>query len=407
MEDIQQARQILKGNLREVAKHLEHEMQEAASSLAFEKAQELKEKLDLLDSFQSKSIIVNNKMQDFDIITVSSEESIFYLNYTKLENGMMNISESFKVKQKLDESESDILSLTYADKYERYNSKAQVVLSNKEFDTWDENIELILPKIGDKRKLVELSMKNLLQFKKDDIQKKNAHISPNQRVVQQLQSDLKLKEPPNHIECFDNSNIQGTNPVASMVCFKDGKPSKKDYRHFKIKTVVGPDDFSSMNEIVTRRYKRLVEENSPLPKLIIIDGGKGQLNAACDALKEVGVYEQIPIIGIAKKLEEIYYPEDSVPVHISKKSESLRLIQHLRDEAHRFAITFHRSLRSKGQTKSELDEIIGIGPKTKESLLKHFRSIKKIKAASLEDLELVVPKSKAKIIYDYIQKKET
>ncbi|WP_109833007.1 excinuclease ABC subunit UvrC [Reichenbachiella versicolor] len=405
MLDIQQTRSILKGNLKEVESHLTTRMTVAASSLEFEKAQELKEKIDLLQNFQSKSIIFNKKIQDTDIITITQHESTFYINYTKLENGMINISESIKLKNKLDESTAEILSLTYTELRQRYESTANLVLSNLEFDTWNDKVILEIPKIGDKKKLVELSYKNVLQFKKEDINKRYNHITPQQRVVQQLKDDLKLKALPNHIECFDNSNIQGTNPVASMVCFKNGKPSKKDYRHFKIKTVIGPDDFSSMNEIVTRRYKRLIEEDQPLPNLIIIDGGKGQLSAACDALKKVGVYEKIPIVGIAKKLEEIYYPEDSIPVHISKKSESLRLIQHLRDEAHRFAITFHRSLRSKGQTKSELDEIQGIGPKTKTDLLKHFKSFKKIKEASLEDLKMAIPKSKAEIVFSYIQKK--
>ncbi|WP_420579991.1 helix-hairpin-helix domain-containing protein [Reichenbachiella sp.] len=322
----------------------------------------------------------------------------------RVDNGIINISDSLSVSKRLDETDEKILESLMVQLREKFNSTSNTILTNKIFEYWQESVEVTVPQIGDKKKLVELSLKNALYHKKEALSQAEKTKQKDNRVTQQLMDDLKLKTIPNHIECFDNSNIQGTNPVASMVCFKKGKPSKKDYRHFKIKTVVGPDDFGSMKEIVLRRYKRLQEEKSPLPNLIVIDGGKGQLHAACDALKALNLYTEIPIIGIAKRLEEIYYPEDSIPLHISKKSESLKLIQQLRDEAHRFAITFHRSLRSKSQVVSELDQISGIGEKTKLQLLTTFKSYKKILQASPEELIEAVGKAKASIILEHKKK---
>lgn len=404
MEEISQARNILKGNIRVVSEHFKQKMQEASEELDFENAQLFKDKLDSLEKFQLKTVIVNKSIGDVDIVSVTSTDKDIFLNYMKAEGGMINISESHVFKRKTDAEVEEILPQLVHTIRKRYYSTAKQIFSNLAFDSWDESVKVIVPQIGDKRKLVDLSLKNALLYKKEKIASKDPVGSRSRRVLEVLQTELSLKELPVHIECFDNSNIQGTNPVASMVCFKNGKPSKKNYRHFKIKTVEGPDDFKSMNEIVNRRYSRLINENQPLPNLIIIDGGKGQLHAAVDALKDVGVYEKIPVVGIAKKLEEIYYPEDSLPLHISKKSEALKLIQHLRDEAHRFAITFHRKLRSQSQTVSELDVISGIGPSTKKKLLSHFKSFKKIQLADEQELIDIVGKSKAQIVIEHIKK---
>lgn len=405
LQEIAHARHIIRGNLKVVRDHFQEGMNSASAALQFEDAQLYKNKLDMLEKFQSRTVIVNKKLHNTDIITITSNDSKAFINYMRIDQGMINISDSFDVNKKLDESDEDILPLLALNLREQFNSRAKTLLTNVDFESWDENIKVIKPKIGDKKTLIDLSFKNALLHKKDYISKKESRQSPQERILLQLQEDLRLKQLPVHIECFDNSNIQGSDPVASMVCFKNGKPSKKDYRHFKIKTVVGPDDFGSMKEIVGRRYSRLIEEKSPLPQLIIIDGGKGQLNAACEALQSLGVYGDIPIIGIAKRLEEIYYPEDSIPVHISKKSESLKLIQQLRDEAHRFAITFHRQLRSKGQVKSQFDDIPGIGEKTRQLLMKEFKSFNKVVQCDPDRLVALIGKSKASKISEYIQKK--
>ncbi len=404
MQDIQQARHILKGNLKTVSDFFKSGMKQASEQLDFERAQEFKEKLDLLEKFQSRTVIVNKKFHNVDVLTTSLDKDHVYINYTQVKDGFINISESYRLKNALENIE-DLLPTFLHDLKGKFDSQSKILLTNQAFDSWDEHLDVSIPVRGPKKDLVNLSLKNVLQFKKEHLSKTQSAVPRETRILKQLQEDLKLNELPKIIECFDNSNIQGTNPVASMVCFKNGRPSKKDYRHFKIKTVEGPDDFKSMNEIVSRRYKRQVEESKPLPQLVIVDGGKGQLSSAVAALKDLGLYGKIPIVGIAKKLEEIYYPEDSIPVHISKKSESLKLIQQLRDEAHRFAITFHRNLRSKGQTKSELDEIQGIGPQTKSILLKEFKSVKKVKEAGLEQLEALIGKSKAKKVIEYLQKK--
>lgn len=405
LKEIDQARHIIKGHLKIVKDHFLTNMKLAAENLEYETAQEFKTKIDFLDKFKSRTVIVNKKLVGIDVITITSTDKKAFINYMRVDNGIINISDSVTVAKRLDETDEQILELLITELRARFDSQSTTILSNKSFECWQESVEVVIPQIGDKKKLVELSLKNALYHKKEALSQAEKSKQKENRVTLQLQNDLKLKTIPNHIECFDNSNIQGTNPVASMVSFKKGKPSKKDYRHFKIKTVVGPDDFGSMREIVYRRYKRLQEEQLPFPDLIVIDGGKGQLHAACDALKELGVYTDIPIIGIAKRLEEIYYPEDSIPLHISKKSESLKLIQQLRDEAHRFAITFHRSLRSKGQVTSELDQIEGIGSQTKQKLLTKFKSYKKISQCSLEELTEAIGKSKAQIIFDYTQKK--
>ncbi|MGW8122473.1 excinuclease ABC subunit UvrC [Roseivirga echinicomitans] len=406
LKDVDQALNILKGNLGLPKSYFKERMQEAAAGLHFEKAQEFKEKLELVDDFHSKSVIVSPKLTDVDVFTIVSDEKYAFVNYLRIKNGMINLSKTNEIKKQLNETDEDILSLMLVDLRDRYQSITKEILTNKELDLGSDTFQPVVPQIGDKRKLVELSLKNSLFAKKEKYQSLDNVKDKGNRVLKQLQKDLQLKELPVHIECFDNSNIQGTNPVASMVCFKMGRPSKKDYRHYKIKTVVGPDDFASMTEVVGRRYKRLLEEKQPLPKLIVIDGGKGQLSASCDALKALGIYGEIPIIGIAKRLEEIYFPEDSFPLHIDKKSESLRLIQKLRDEAHRFAITFHRDLRSKNSFNFELENVKGIGRFTVDKLLKEFRTMSGIESASFEALSAVAGESRARRIQNFFQQKK-
>jgi len=403
IEDIKSTKEILKGNLHVVRSHYKNLMSQASQELNFESAQRIKDKLDLLEKFQTKSLIVNPKISDIDVIGIVSDDGVLYVNFMKIQHGSIRISETVEVKPKIEENFQESLQTILFNLRSKYDSLSNEVLSNRMFEIW-EDITLTIPKIGDKKKLLDLSLKNAIYFKNDQILKKESKVK-NNTVVNILQKDLRLKNPPNHIECFDNSNIQGTNPVASMVCFKHGKPAKSEYRKFNIKTVEGPDDFASMKEVVGRRYKRLITENQELPGLVVIDGGKGQLHSACEALKELNVYGQIPIIGIAKRLEEIYFPEDQFPIHISKKSPSLKLLQHLRDEAHRFAITFHRNQRSRKSNLSELDKIKGIGKNTKETLLKTFKSVKRIGATSLDELKPIVGNAKAEIIHRYFNRK--
>ncbi|MTI33327.1 excinuclease ABC subunit UvrC [Xanthovirga aplysinae] len=393
--DIEHIRHIIKGHLGEVRSYFQQRMQDMADTLEFEKAQAFKEKLESLELYQAKSQVVNPAIASVDVFVIVSDDKMAFINYLKVIDGAINVAETIEVKKKLNEQDQDILSLFMVELRDKFASTSKEILTNIPLDTDFENIKLTVPQIGDKKKLVDLALKNAIYYKKERYSRIESKKELELRVLKQMKDDLQLPNLPLHIECFDNSNIQGTNPVASMVCFKNGRPSKKDYRKYNIKTVVGPNDFASMEEIVGRRYKRLKEEAQSLPNLIIVDGGKGQLSAACNALKSLGLYGQIPIIGIAKRLEEIYYPEDSYPLHIDKKSETLKLIQRLRDEAHRFAITFHRDKRSKASIQSELDTIGGIGPKTVDKLLKTFKSIKKIKEASLEDLSAVVGKDKA------------
>lgn len=406
LDDVNQAIHILKGNLSIPKQFFKEQMTSAAQKLEFEKAQQYKDKLESVDRFQSKSIVVSPNISDMDVFTIVSDEKWAFVNYLRIKNGTINLSQTSEIKKRLNESDEEILSLMIIDLKDKFQSTAKEVLTNRELALNTENFKLLLPQRGDKKKLIDLSLKNALFAKKEKYTSLENVKDKGNRVLKQLQADLSLKELPVHIECFDNSNIQGTNPVASMVCFKMGRPSKKDYRHYKIKTVVGPDDFGSMKEVVGRRYKRLLDENEPLPKLIVIDGGKGQLNAACEALKELNIYGEIPIIGIAKRLEELYFPEDSFPIHIDKKSESLRLIQKLRDEAHRFAITFHRDLRSKNSFNFELEEVKGLGKATVDKLLQKYRTMSKIEQAPHEEIESLIGKSKAAIVTNYIKQKK-
>jgi excinuclease ABC subunit C len=391
---IEQAHHILKGNIHLAKNILKAEMVNSSESLDYEKAHQFKLKLDLLEKFQSSSIIVSPKITDLEVITIISDEKLSVVNYLKVINGTITQTKTLEIKKKLVETDEEILSLALLNLREELKSNSTEVISNIPFSMPLTDISISVPQIGDKKKLIDMSLKNIVFYlqKLKNIPKESRET----RVLSTLQKDLQLKELPDHIECFDNSNLQGTSPVAAMVCFKNGKASKKDYRHFNIKTVIGANDFDSMHEIVFRRYKRCIDESLPLPKLIIIDGGKGQLNAACNALISLDLYGKIPIVGIAKRLEEIFYPGDMDPLYIDKKSESLKLIQVIRNEAHRFAINFHRDKRSKTHLTSEMNEIAGIGKSTFNKLLKEFKTLSNIKNASEEDLSKVIGNKRAK-----------
>ncbi|MEP1034447.1 excinuclease ABC subunit UvrC [Ekhidna sp.] len=403
LEDIEEAKKILKGKVGIVSKSYKEKMHTAATDLKYELAQSFKVKLDLLEKFQTRSLIVNQKITSTDVFSMTQSESqkSIFINYMRIENGAIVNSETLEVRKKIEENDLEVFRFTIFDLRKKYGSSNQFILTNTEVEPW-EGVEVSVPKIGDKKKLIELSFKNALYYKKERLSQKSTQ--PNETILQYLKEDLKLPELPVHIECFDNSNIQGTNPVASMVCFKNGKPSKSNYRKFNIKTVIGPDDFASMKEVVGRRYAHLKNEGIKYPNLVVIDGGKGQLSSACDALKELGIYGEIPIIGIAKRLEEIYFPEDDIPIYISKKSTSLKLLQRLRDEAHRFAITFHRQKRSKASVQSALDSIPGIGETTREKLMREFGSVKRLKQSSVKDLVKLVGKARADHILKAIKK---
>ena len=405
LEEIALARNILKGDVSVVENYFTMRMEEASMQMEFEKAAVYKHKLELLDKFQSKSLVVNNKITDIDVITITSTEQEAFINYMQVKEGAIIFSKNLEVKKKLEETDEDVLSLAAQEMRTEYRSSNTTIFSNIALSTKQDEVENIVPQIGDKRKLVGLSLKNALFAKAKRETEKAEKKDKKNKVLGILQQDLRLNTWPEIIECFDNSNFQGTSPVASMVRFVDGKPDKKGYRHFNIKTVVGANDFASMKEIVGRRYKRILEEESAFPSLIVVDGGKGQLSSACEALQELGLYGKIPIIGIAKKLEEIYYPEDSTPLHISKKSPGLMLLQKIRDEAHRFAITFHRVKRAQGTFKTELEEVEGIGKKTADKLLSHFKSWTKIKDATEEELAGVAGKSAAEKITSFVAKK--
>lgn len=390
LEDISQARFILKGNLSIVANHFQSAMEAAAKSMDFEKAQIYKDKIGLLEKYQNKSLVVNRFITDVDVVTLISTDLHVYINYLIIKEGAIIFSKTVSGQKKLDEADEEIISTVAQELRSQAKSTNTHIISNIPISFFNDGIENSIPQIGDKKKLVALSIKNALELKRETELTKLDRKSKHVEILQILQHDLQLKQLPIVIECFDNSNIQGTSPVASMVRFVNAKPDKKGYRHFNIKTVEGPNDFASMKEIVSRRYKRMLEEQKEFPDLIIVDGGKGQLSSAVEALKELNIYGQIPIAGIAKRLEEIYVPEDNLPLLINKKSPGLRLIQQMRDEAHRFAITFHRLKRSKKNTKSMLEGITGIGEQTANKLLLHFKSLKKIKEAPFDELKIIV-----------------
>lgn len=407
-KNIEYVKEILKGNVSNVSNAIYEEIQELASELKFEEAEKLKEKYLLIENFKQKSTVVTNINYNIDVLGYDEDENAAYINYLNVHNGAIIKAYTFEYKKKMDESKEELLGLGIIEMRERFNSNSKEIVIPFYPDVSLSEVTFTIPQRGDKRKLLDLSLRNVKQYKVDKL-KKSETLNPEQRsvrILKEIQNDLHLKELPVQIECFDNSNIQGTNPVSACVVFKMGKPSKKDYRHFIVKTVEGPDDFSTMREVVYRRYKRLLAEQAPLPQLIIIDGGKGQLSAACESLKELELYGKIAIVGIAKRLEEIYYPEDSIPLYLDKNSETLKVTQHLRDEAHRFGITFHRDRRSKSQIQSELDTIKGIGEETKKILFKRFKSLKRIKEANPQELEDVIGKHKASLIIAHLNDKQ-
>jgi excinuclease ABC subunit C len=400
-ENMRAAKSLIKGQLSEAKLQLKNKMQEAAAELQFETAARYKKKLDSLENYQSKSTIVNEIKHDVDVFSIVSDERFAFANYIKVSNGIICQTQTFEIKKKLEESDATLLNFAIAEVREKYQSESKEIIVPINLDWEDERITITVPKGGEKKKLLDLSIKNALYYKKEKLsqyEKLNPEIKVD-RILNLMMQDLRLTEPPKHIECFDNSNLQGTNPVSACVVFKDTKPSKKDYRHFIPRTVVGPDDFATMREVVYRRYARLLEENQTLPNLIIVDGGKGQLSSAVESLKELGIYGKVPIIGIAKRLEELYYPEDELPLYIDKKSETLRIIQQLRDEAHRFGITHHRKRRSNNTLVTELENIKGVGPETAKALLLELKSVKKIKEASLALIVDIVGESKGKLVY--------
>ncbi len=404
--DISAIRNIIKGNFKESLEKFSELMQDFAAKMEFEEAQKIKVKLEQLSNYQAKSTVVNPTINNVDVFSVISDESFGYVNFFKIANGSIIQSHTSEIKKKLDETDKTLLELSIIEIRQRFHSQSKEIYVPFAVDVGDD-IKVTIPKTGDKKRIVELSIRNARYFRQDRF-KQLKIVDPDRhanRIMSQMKTDLRLKEAPRHIECFDNSNIQGTHPVAACVVFRNGKPSKKEYRHYNIKTVVGPDDFASMEEVVFRRYKRLLAENESLPQLIIVDGGKGQLSSALKSLDVLGLRGKIAIIGIAKRLEEIYYPGDPVPLYLDKKSESLKIIQFLRNEAHRFGITLHRNKRSKSAIQSELEQIPSIGKQTITRLLRKFKSAKRVKSATLEELELEVGHSRAKIIVEYFNKK--
>ena len=400
---ISNIRDFLKGNLSSSINYFKNEMKTASGSLHFEKAQKAKEKIELLENYQAKSTVVNSKLNNIDVFSIISDSSHAYVNHLQVAFGRIVRFHNVEIKKKLEETDKELLLMTLVNLREKFSSKNNTVISNIKFDKVLD-LKFISPKAGDNKKLLDLSVRNATQFKIEKL-KQVQIVDPERhtnRILNQMKIDLRLNEIPKHIECFDNSNIQGSNPVASCIVFKNSKPSKKDYRHFNIKTVEGPDDYASMEEVVFRRYKRMLDEKSVLPSLIIIDGGKGQLSSSIKALKKLKLENTIAILGIAKRLEEIFYPNDPIPLYLNKKSETLKVIQQMRNEAHRFAITFHRNKRSKQALTSSFDGIPGIGEKTKIALLKRFKSLKKIKETSLELLISEVGESKAKKLKEFL-----
>ncbi|MCB0662432.1 MAG: excinuclease ABC subunit C [Saprospiraceae bacterium] len=397
-EKIEQIKNTLKGNFASVKRHFQELMIKHSEDLQYEKAQQIKDKLSAFEDYQGKSTVVNQNIKDVDVFSIAGDEKSAYVNYLKVVNGAIINTYTQELVKNLDSEPEDLLSFTIPQLREKFNSIAGEILVPMEIEFPTDEFKVTVPKIGDKKKLLELSEKNvkyhLLQKQKEKASQTRKQTS-SERILRTLQSDLNMDVLPMHLECFDNSNFQGSYPVSSCVVFKNAKPSKKDYRHYNVKTVEGPNDFATMEEVVRRRYTRLVKENEPLPQLVIIDGGKGQLGAAAKILQEIGILEKVTLIGIAKRLEEIFFPGDPVPIYINKKSESLKLIQQARNEAHRFAITFHRDQRSRGLTKTSLTDIKGVGAKTAEKLLKHFGSVKKIQAASQEELASLAGKSAA------------
>ena len=398
---IEDIRQIIKGDFGSSVQYLKQQMKQAASNLEFEQAQRLKERIDILQNYQSRSTVVNPKITNVDVFTVLTDATHAYVNFLQLAHGLIVRSHTLELKKQLDEEESELLRLAIVELWQRFGSASKEVYLPYPVELGDA-VKISIPQMGDKKKLMDLSLRNAQHFRMEKFKQKKI-VDPDRhvkRLMGQMKEDLRLSTEPLHIECFDNSNMQGTNPVAACVVFRNGKPVKKEYRHFNIKTVEGPDDFASMEEVVFRRYRRLIQEGEELPQLIVIDGGKGQLSSALKSLDILGLRGKIAIIGIAKRLEEIYFPNDPIPLYLDKKSETLKIIQQLRNEAHRFGITFHRQKRNKAAIGSTLEQIKGVGKATAEELLKKFRSVKRVKEASLDDLIAVVGKSKAQKVFN-------
>lgn len=397
---IERIKQILRGETHELLEYLRDDMARLASELKFEEAQAVKERYQLIERYQARSVIVSQTVNDVDVFAIDDDDRDVYINYMHVRRGAVVRSVTLRYKRSLDESQPQLLAYALDEIKQSLGVVYDEVIVPVAPEVEMDGVTFTIPRRGDKAKLLEVSQKNARQAKIDAL-KHMEKVNPEQRterLLERMKADFRLNVLPTHIECFDNSNIQGTNPVASCVVFRNGKPSKRDYRHFNIKTVVGPDDFASMKEVLTRRYTRLMQEGEELPQLVVVDGGKGQLSAAVEALEAIGLRGTIALAGIAKRLEEIYFPGDSVPLYIDKNSETLKVVQHMRDEAHRFGITFHRDKRSKSQIVSELDSIKGVGPKTAEALLKHFKSVKRIRQASLDEIAAVVGTAKARVI---------
>ena len=399
---IDKIRHILKGNFKESLKDFKKLMNDLASEMKFEEAQKIKEKIQVLENYQSRSTILNPKITNLDVFSIVSDETMAYVNFLQISHGAIVRSHTLELKKKLDETNEELLELAVVELRERFDLNAREVVVPFPIEL-GENIKITVPQLGDKKQILELSERNAKFYRMDQL-KQIQIVDPERhtnRIMAQMKKDLRLSVEPRHIECFDNSNIQGTNPVAACVVFKDGKPSKRDYRHFNIKTVEGPNDFASMEEVVYRRYKRMLDENQSLPQLIIIDGGKGQLSSALKSLEDLGLRGKIAIISIAERLEELFFPGDSAPLYLDKKSETLKIIQFLRNEAHRFGITHHRDKRSKAALTNSLESIPGIGEKTMIALMKHFKSVKRLQAADEKAISEVVGVSKAKKITDF------
>lgn len=404
--NISEIKDILNGKIGNVIKDVKQVVKTAAEELNFELAHLYQAKLNVLENYQSKSTVVSSAITNIDVVSIASDERYAFVNYLKVMNGAIIQTQTIEIKKRLDESDEELLSIAIAEFRSRFKSTSREIVVPFEIALEDSNLKLTVPKLGEKKALLELSQKNVLFFKKEKLnqyEKLNPELKT-ERVLTQMKNDLRLTQLPYHIECFDNSNFQGKYPVSAIVVFKDAKPSKKDYRHFNVKTVEGPNDFATMQEAVYRRYKRMLDENQTLPQLIIIDGGKGQLSSALSSLKKLGIDKKVTVIGIAKRLEELYYPGDSLPLYLDKKSETLKIIQHLRDEAHRFGITFHRKKRDQGTLKTELEEIEGIGKTTADKLLKHFKSVKKIKEAGTEELAKLLNKKQMLALSNYFNK---
>lgn len=402
-QNLDEIKDILNGKIGSVLRKMKGSIDDAAMNLNFELAHRLKRKFELLEKYQHKSTVVNSAINEVDVFSIASEEKYAFVNYLKVMHGTITQTQTIELKKRLDESDGELLSLAISEFRSRYNSTSKEIIVPFDLEIDDDQLKFTVPERGEKRKLLELSQKNVLFFKKEKIdqyEKLNPEVKT-ERLLTQMMKDLRMTELPRHIECFDNSNFQGKYPVSAMVLFRDARPAKKEYRHYNVKTVEGPNDFATMEEVVYRRYKRLQEEGQPLPQLVIIDGGKGQLSSAVKSLRLLGLEKSVTIIGIAKRLEELFYPGDQFPMYLDKKSETLKVIQYLRDEAHRFGITFHRQKRDKGTLQTELEQIEGIGKTTADKLLTHFRSVKKVREATEAELLAVIKPKQAKSVMQH------